>query len=259
MSPIVLPPSRQHTMILSTSETCSAGSPADPRLPPSPETARTTRQRDAAHVRRFLAGDESAFAEMMALHHGKIYAIAVSVLRNRSDAEEIVQDTFVRAHRGLANFRGDSSLATWLHHIAYNLARNRYWYFFRRRRQDSRSLEAPAGEEGEATFAGLIADAAPDPARAAAQREFLSLVGTAMRGLPPCQQEILTLRNLLDLSYDDIGSRLGINLGTVKSRIARARRNLRSLLADAYPGRRGDCAQWFETRRAAGQLVVATS
>lgn len=249
-------------MILSTSETCSAASPFDANRTAPTEAAVTTRQRDAAYVRRFLAGDEAAFREIMLLHHGKLFAIAFSVLRNRSDAEEIVQDTFVRAHRGLATFRGDSSLATWLHHIAYNLARNRYWYFFRRHRQDARSLEAPAADDGVATFAGLIADAMADPARAAAQREFLGLVGAAMRRLTPCQQEILTFRNLLDLSYDDIGARLGINLGTVKSRIARARRNLRSILQDSYPvppGGEGEFARWFETRRPEGQLVVVAN
>jgi len=89
---------------------------------------------DAELVRRFNAGDDAAFIEIMNRYQRKIFTIVLGLLRNRADAEEITQDTFIRAHRGLSRFRGDSSLATWLHRIAVNLARNRYWYFFRRRR-----------------------------------------------------------------------------------------------------------------------------
>ena len=88
---------------------------------------------DAELVRRFRDGDESAFVEIMTRYRRKILSIALALIRNRADAEEIAQDTFVRAHRGLAGFRGDSSLATWLFRIAVNLSRNRYRYFCRRR------------------------------------------------------------------------------------------------------------------------------
>ncbi|HZP61121.1 MAG TPA: sigma factor, partial [Opitutaceae bacterium] len=73
---------------------------------------------DAGLVKRFNEGDESAFVEMMQRYRGKIYGLTLSMLRNAADAEEITQDTFIRAHRGLANFRGDSSLSTWLYRIA---------------------------------------------------------------------------------------------------------------------------------------------
>jgi len=93
-------------------------------------TSRVALGRQNAHhddglILRFAAGDESAFVEMVKRHEIRIFALSFSVLRNRADAEEIVQDTFVRAHRGLVNFRGESSLATWLTQIAINLARNR--------------------------------------------------------------------------------------------------------------------------------------
>src|SRR5512133_607976 len=94
---------------------------------------------DAELVRRFNAGDEAAFVEIMNRYREKIFSVALALLRNRADAEEIAQDTFIRAHRGLSRFRGDSSLATWLHRIAVNLARNRYWYFFRHRRTEPSS------------------------------------------------------------------------------------------------------------------------
>ena len=89
---------------------------------------------DAVLVERFKNGDESAFTEIIKRYYPRIRALANQTLHNQADAEEVAQDTFIRAHRGLVNFRGDASLATWLHCIGLNLARNRYWFFFRRRR-----------------------------------------------------------------------------------------------------------------------------
>jgi RNA polymerase sigma-70 factor (ECF subfamily) len=192
---------------------------------------------DAALVQRFNAGDESAFVEIMNRYRSKTFSIALGLLRNRSDAEEITQDTFIRAHRGLARFRGDSSLATWLHRIAVNLARNRYWYFFRRRRQDSLSLDHAIGDGtgSEGTFADLIAAETRDPAQESVRSEFTALVASCMEKLDKKHREILTLRNVLNLPYEEIGRMLRINVGTVKSRIARARENLRDMLAEMCP------------------------
>ena len=122
---------------------------------------------DDALVRRFAEGDEKAFVEIMERYRGKIFTVTLGLLRNHADAEEITQDTFIRAHRGLANFRGDSSLATWLYRIAVNLARNRYWYFFRRRRHATLSLDCALSDDSDATFADLVATDAPSPAREA--------------------------------------------------------------------------------------------
>jgi len=214
---------------------------------------------DAELVRRFHAGDEAAFVEIMGRYREKIFAIALSLLRNRADAEEIAQDTFIRVHRGLARFRGDSSLATWLHRIAVNLARNRYWYFFRRRRHATLSLDCPLGDDSDASFTDLIASPAPDPSHEAATGEFAELVDACMEKLDARHREILTLRNLLHRSYEEIAQTLGLNVGTVKSRIARARENLRQLLAEACPEFAPDSApaEWFEPARNAGRLALA--
>ena len=214
---------------------------------------------DAALVRRCNAGDESAFLEIMTRYREKIFGITISLLRNRADAEEITQDTFIRAHRALANFRGDSSLATWLHRIAVNLARNRYWYFFRRRRHATLSLDCPLGGDTDSTFTDLMASPAPDPAREAVTAEFSALVSACMEKLEPRHREILTLRNLLHRPYEEIATTLGINVGTVKSRIARARENLRTLLAEMCPEFAPDAepSSWFEPARAPGSLTLA--
>ncbi|HVS53586.1 MAG TPA: sigma-70 family RNA polymerase sigma factor [Opitutaceae bacterium] len=204
---------------------------------------------DGALVQRFNAGDETAFTEIVARHRERILALAERFLRNHADAEEIAQDTFIRAHRGLARFRGDASLATWLHRIAFNLARNRYWYFYRRRRHLTCSLDAPLGADTTATFGDVVATTEADPARQATVDEFSVLVTTCMEKLCAGHREILTQRNLFHRSYDQIAHALGTNDGTVKSRIARARGKLRRLMLAACPEFSADAAaaEWFES------------
>jgi RNA polymerase sigma-70 factor (ECF subfamily) len=215
---------------------------------------------DRELVQRFNAGDETAFLQMMERYQHKIFSTVLSLLHNRADAEEITQDTFIRAHRGLARFRGDSSLATWLYRIAVNLARNRYWYFFRRRRQDSLSLDHALGEENEGTFADLVASEAQDPAQETATEEFSKLITESMERLDRRHREILTMRNVLNLSYDEIAQALSINVGTVKSRIARARESLRQLMAEACPEFSPDTAPseyFIHTQSVYGRPTIA--
>jgi RNA polymerase sigma-70 factor (ECF subfamily) len=197
----------------------------------------------------------------MGRHTAKIFMVVLRILRNHADTEEITQDTFVRAHRGLAKFRGDSSLATWLYRIAVNLARNRYWYYVRRRRPDSISLETPRGEDGRLTFSDLIADRGHDPVQETIANEFSSSIAACMARLDTPHREILMLCNVLHHSYDEISATLGIKVGTVKSRIARARSNLRDLLAETCPelATRANLGGWFEPSRVMyGRPAIAT-
>jgi len=240
-------------------------SPTSPSVSQPDLTAEPTSAMEAAYdatlVQRFNTGDETAFVEIVERYRAKIFSIALGLLRNRADAEEIAQDTFIRAHRGLGRFRGDASLATWLHRIAVNLSRNRYWYFFRRRRHSTLSLDCPIGEDNAATFAELIAADAPNPAQANARSEFSELVAVCMARLDPSHREILTHRNVLNRSYEEIAAALNLNVGTVKSRIARARQNLRALLADTCPEFSADAepSAWFEPARSVGRLNLASA
>jgi RNA polymerase sigma-70 factor (ECF subfamily) len=220
--------------------------------PAKPESAAEAAY-DAELVRRFNEGDESAFIEIMQRYHTRIFGLAHNLLRNAADAEEIAQDTFIRAHRGLSRFRGDSSLATWLYRIALNLSRNRYWYFFRRRRQDSLSLERAISDDSDATFSDFIAAETQDPLQETTAQEFSQLVALCMERLDARHREILTMRNVLNLPYEEISRSLRINIGTVKSRIARARENLRKLLAETAPefGTESVPTDFFETNRPA--------
>ncbi|HZP60308.1 MAG TPA: RNA polymerase sigma factor, partial [Opitutaceae bacterium] len=136
----------------------------------------------------------------------------------------------------------------------------RYWYFFRRRRQDSISLDRELADSSDATFADLIAADAHDPLQETATSEFSELIARCMERLDAKHREILTMRNVLNLSYEEISRTLGINVGTVKSRIARARENLRALLSEMCPEFAPDAspADYFvQARTAYGRPAIA--
>lgn len=248
-------------MVASSSHSSSTAPKAPVSGAPALRAALSGREalHDSELVRRFNGGDEAAFVEMVARYNGKIFSVVLRHLRNHADAEEITQDTFIRAHRGLARFRGDSSFATWLHRIAFNLSRNRYKYYFCRRRHASVSLDCSFSDENSTTLSDLIASDAPSPAREASAGEFSELVVACMAKLSTRQREILTMRNGLNQSYGDIAMALGISIGTVKSRIGRARRNLRTLIDQAYPESTpgGSPFDWFETIRPSGGVGIA--
>ncbi len=189
---------------------------------------------DRILVDRFKNGDAAAFDEMVARYWTRIYSMVNQLLRNPQDAEEVTQDAFIRAHRGLENFRGDSAFSTWLYQIATNLARNRYWYWWRRKRDKSVSIDAPLGGDGDATLADIIPAEVETPDDIAVTQEFVARIGQGMERLSAKHREILTLRNIKNLSYEEIADILGISVGTVKSRIARARESLRAKLGEDF-------------------------
>ena len=189
---------------------------------------------DRVLVDRFKSGDASAFDEMVSRYWDRIYSMVNQLLRNSQDAEEVTQDAFIRAHRGLANFRGDSAFSTWLYQIATNLARNRYWYWWRRKRDKSVSLDAPVSADNATTLAEIIPAEVATPDDITVTREFVTRIASGMERLGAKHREILILRNIKNQSYEEIAGILGISVGTVKSRIARARESLRAKLGDDF-------------------------
>ena len=185
---------------------------------------------DKVLVNRIKSGDASAFDEMVSRYWDRIFARVMQLLKNRQDAEEVTQDAFVRAHRGLEKFRGDSAFSTWLFQIATNLAYNKYWYWWRRKRDASISFDQNISDEGAATLIDIIPADGRDPYDELLSREFVDRVEECMPLLSLKHTEILTLRIVDDLSYDEIADKLNISIGTVKSRIARARNSLRNKL-----------------------------
>lgn len=206
---------------------------------------------DADLVRRFNGGDEAAFKEIMGRYHARILALVRRFLQNDHDAEDVAQDTFIRAHRALANFRGESALSTWLVRIAMNLACNRYWYFFRRHRQNTISLNQPLNDNQTNPLTEIVAADCPSPLRLTIHNEFVELVAECLEKLEAPHRDILRMRYLQHFSYEEIGEALGINFGTVKSRVARARDKLRKLILEAAPefGREATMEDFFETLR----------
>jgi len=217
----------------------------------SPVKTQSAAAYDAMLVQRFQTGDDTAFDEIMRRHRERIYVTCRVRLRQHADAEDITQETFIRAYRALPQFRGDSSLSTWLQRIAVNLTRSHYWFHFRRSRQDTCSLERPLTEGSLETVADLVATLDFDPASAAAANEFSSLIDTCMERLTNGDREILTHRSILYRSYEEIGEALGIKVGTVKSRIARARDRVRALLSELCPefAPEAGLLEWFDSPR----------
>ena len=189
---------------------------------------------DADLVSRVREGDRAAFGLIVTRHWDRIFSRAMHLLKNREDAEEVTQDTFIRAQRGLANFRGDAALSTWLYQIATNLSHNRYWYWWRRKRDASLSLDQSFGPDGDLTLENLLPADGPNPGEEALTGEFMEQVSRGMEKLSRKHREILTLRNIHNLAYEEIAEELKISVGTVKSRIARARERLRELMGSDF-------------------------
>lgn len=172
-----------------------------------------------------IDGNPQAFNQLIERYWGRIFARVYQLLGNREDAEEVTQDAFARAHSGLASFRWEASFSTWLYQIASNLARNRYWYWKRRRREQTLALETPLTDDG-LTLSDLIADEAADPGDRMRWQEFQNSIHRQLERLPARHRQIMELRLIDDMSYEEISEMLGIPVGTVKSRIARARHYL---------------------------------
>jgi RNA polymerase sigma-70 factor (ECF subfamily) len=185
-------------------------------------------------IERIKNGDHAAYDDMVTRYWDRIFARVHQLLKNQEDAEEVTQDAFIRAHRGLESFRGDASFSTWLYQIATNLAHNRYWYWFRRKRDYSVSLDQPLSAEGDLTLENVMPSEGETPAESALTQEFVSRVSECMEGLGEKHREVLTLRNVQNMSYEEISEELGISVGTVKSRIARARESLRELMGSDF-------------------------
>jgi RNA polymerase sigma-70 factor (ECF subfamily) len=199
---------------------------------------------DAELVRRALARDGEAFRTIMKRHNRRLYRIARSILRDDSEAEDAVQETYVNAFAHLGRFRGDSSLATWLTRIAINEALGRL-----RRVRPAADLEIVETRRREAQIIQFPQTAASDdPERAMAQREILRLVERATDNLPEAFRIVFVARVIEGLSVEETAELLDLQPETVKTRLHRARRLVREqldrqigpVLMDAFPfaGRR---------------------
>ena len=183
---------------------------------------------DASLVAQAQAGHLASFDQLVLQHQDVVYAVAVRMLGDREEAKDVAQDTFVRAYRSLKAFRREAKFSTWLIAITMNLCRNRRRWWARRRQVIVASVDEPTAS-GE-SLAHSVADPAPSTAEVAQQRELQQLLLTTLATLDHGDREVLVLRDLQGYSYEDIARTLGCQLGTVKSRLSRARFALRARL-----------------------------
>lgn len=190
-------------------------------------------------IERLLARDERAFNELVQAYGRRVSGLVFRMLGNREEAEDLTQEVFVQVFKAIGTFRGDAKLSTWIFRIAVNLCKNRNKYH--RVRQASKQDELDSVAERIALVSyGSFADGrrgppAPvghieRPDEAMAGRQVERIVQDAMASIDPTFRECLVLRDVEELSYEEIGDITGLPIGTVKSRIFRARAQLKEIV-----------------------------
>lgn len=182
---------------------------------------------DARLLPLLREGNEAAWREFVDALKTKLVAVIKRTLAGDAhEAEEVAMQAFQRAHRGIATFRADCKLESWIFAIAINLARNRYWFHVRRRRGDHLALDyVPAASS--VSLHDAIADSSPGPAEIHELDDVNARLRLALPLIPDLQREAIVLC-MAGRSYREIAELLDVNMGTVKSRIARARHCLRA-------------------------------
>jgi RNA polymerase sigma-70 factor (ECF subfamily) len=186
---------------------------------------------EAGFIERLRARDLAAFEELVARFERAVYGLCFRLLGDAEDARDAAQETFLKVYRGLGGFRAQSGLKTWIYRIAINQAMNQQRWWRRRHRDETISLDLTRGDS-ETTIGSMLAGHASSPEALAIQSEC---EGRIMRALGEIRQEYriaLVLREIEELSYEEIAVTLGISIGTVKSRIARGREELRRRVKD---------------------------
>jgi RNA polymerase sigma-70 factor (ECF subfamily) len=167
---------------------------------------------------RLRRGDPAAFEALVIVHQHRVFGVALRMLGNRADAEEAAQEVFLRVHRALPGFRGDAKLSTWLYAIAARLCLSRLGEAHRRLvRADEAAL-------------GRVPDPEADPARHLEEDEREAALRRAITELSDDRRMVVVLRDLEGLPYEEIAEILGLELGTVRSRLHRARLDLKGKL-----------------------------
>ena len=182
---------------------------------------------DAADAPEFLdrlrAGDARAFEELVASHQHRVFGVALRMLGGAAEAEEVAQEAFLRAHRSLGEFRGDAKLSTWLYTIVSRLCLNRLASGDRRAVRHSEEVLLRVADEGSG------------PEVRAERGQLEGALHRAIAELPEERRVVIVLRDLEGLSYEEIALALGLELGTVRSRLHRARMDLKDKLERFLP------------------------
>ena len=179
-----------------------------------------------ALVTALCQGADDAYEILLQRYQQPVYNLVYRLMNDPSDASDIVQEVFLKVFKNIGSFRGNSSLKTWIYRIAVNEAYNHRRWFSRHQRREV----ALGPEEGLRTYADSLADTSRTPFDQAADHETFALVEAALEKLNPKFRAVVVLRDIEDLSYEEIAAVLDISIGTVKSRILRGREALRKIL-----------------------------
>lgn len=199
---------------------------------------------DEVLVKAAREGDTAAFEVLVTRYERKVYSLAYRYSGDPDDARDLAQEAFLKAFVALKGFRGGSSFSTWIYRITANVCLDA---MRSRRRRPTVSLDRPLAA-GDGDMKWQVPDGSVDPGEVVERRELQAAVQRAITRLSPEHRMVLVLRDLQDLSYEEVAGVLGLNLGTVKSRLNRARLALRDHLAEAellaapgvYRSNRGD-------------------
>lgn len=194
---------------------------------------------DLSLVDGLRRGAESAYEQLLTTYQQPVYNLVCRLLSDPNDAADTVQDVFLKVFRKIGSFRGESSLKTWIYRIAVNEAQNRRRWFWRHRRQE---VELEPVSEDLRPADEYFADRGTSPFEMAASTEALAIIESALADLSPQFRTAVVLRDVEDLSYEEIAQVLEINIGTVKSRILRGREALRQVLMERLSAPSGDPA-----------------
>jgi RNA polymerase sigma-70 factor, ECF subfamily len=182
-------------------------------------------------IESLRSGSEAAYEELLARFQQPVYTLAVRLLNNQAEAYDVVQEVFLKVFRNIEHFRGESSLKTWIYRITVNEAHNARRWFSRHR---GREVELDFETQENRNWRETLADNGRSPFDVALDREQAGIIENALARINPVFREAVVLRDITDLSYEEIAVVLGVSLGTVKSRILRGREALREQLAEGF-------------------------
>lgn len=191
-----------------------------------------SRAEEASLVAELKAGSETAYEWLVARFHQPVYGLVARIVRDPSDAADTTQEVFLKIYRGIGSFHGDASLKTWIYRIAIREAANQRRWWFRHKRRET-SMEGPVQDSGEGNPVPLVdtlADDADSPFDNLMHQEARARVELELRNLPEPYRTAVVLRDIEELSYEEVAEILGVSLGTVKSRLMRGRDALRKRL-----------------------------
>lgn len=184
---------------------------------------------EAEFIDRLKRGEAAAFEQLVSERSGEIYGLLFRLTENAEEARDLTQETFLRAFQNIGRFRGEADLRTWIYRIAINQARNRWRWWRRRHRDATVSLDGSAGSY-DRPLVETLAESSQNPEQSALAREREVVLRSALQELGRPFREIVILRDIEGFSYEDIATTLELNVGTVKSRLARGRQELRKKL-----------------------------